>query len=97
MNKTYLQNFIFGFIGVFLPLGFVAFIRQSFLSLFTLLYITIVFDQLKVILQRVLPQVRFIYYTWKVDKYKIKDDASDVWQRSLTNTLKVKQIDVETE
>lgn len=59
-DSLHLQQFVFGFISYYLPLGYVAFVRQSFLALFTLLFVTLLFDQFKAMVIRIIPQIRGI-------------------------------------
>lgn len=54
-DSLHLQKFVFGFIGFFLPLGYVAFIRQSYIALFTLMFMTILIDQFKSMVMRIVP------------------------------------------
>lgn len=46
-DKCQLQKFMFQFINVFLPIGYVAFVRQNYLSLFTMLFINFGFEPVK--------------------------------------------------
>jgi hypothetical protein len=54
-DSLHLQSFVFSFIGFFLPLGYVAFIRQSFFALFTMMFVTLIFENIKAMIMRVIP------------------------------------------
>ena len=60
-DSLHLQQFVFGFINVYLPLGYVAFVRQSFLALFTLMFVTLLFDWFKSMVIRIVPQLLAIF------------------------------------